>query len=366
MAYFSDLPIDNNATIDVYALLRTQFLSAIKAKREIESRLKGMTDPGEIRFYKKRVKYTPKGASKPRVYEYNCHYIRTEEKVLDKKNREKTRHSTRFLKNDKYEEKKQASALYHFLKGQLEDVIKMINRVKKMILSGFYHHPDDIPDLIEEEELVYKEMSRSDDSREDHLSQRYAWASDKYKCINKNAEAFMSRGELLLHDAFLECGLTPQYETRLELSQTDKDPESGLSYTYEKVFYPDFKCTCAGKTYYIEYFGKMNDPAYFKDACEKLRFYAKNGIIQGYNLIAFCSGDSSAIQIEPAIRALRQIAAGRSLLTKSNINELPGIIHLDTADSWSFSTKFKQFIANSAKKYLPKRHKYKSSEKRKR
>ena len=103
MAYFSDLPIDNNATIDVYALLRTQFLSAIKAKREIENRLKGMTDPGEIRFYIKRVKYTPKGASKPRVYEYNCHYIRTEEKVLDKKNREKTRHSTRFLKNDKYE-----------------------------------------------------------------------------------------------------------------------------------------------------------------------------------------------------------------------------------------------------------------------
>ena len=201
MAYFSDLPIDNNATIDVYALLRTQFLSAIKAKREIENRLKGMTDPGEIRFYKKRVKYTPKGASKPRVYEYNCHYIRTEEKVLDKKNREKTRHSTRFLKNDKYEEKKQASALYHFLKGQLEDVIKMINRVKEMILSGFYHHPDDIPDLIEEEELVYKEMSRSDDSREDHLSQRYAWASDKYKCINKNAEAFMSRGETLFWSA---------------------------------------------------------------------------------------------------------------------------------------------------------------------
>lgn len=365
MAYFSDLPIDNNATIDVYALLRTQFLSAVKAKREIENRLNGMSNPGEIRFYKKRVKYTPKGASKPRVYEYNCHYIREEKKVIDKKNREKTRHFTHFLKNDSYKEMKQKSELYHFLKAQLGDVVKMISRVKDMILTGFYHHPDDIPDLIEEEELVYKEMNRADECREEHILQRYSWSPDKYKCVSKNSEAFMSRGELLLHDAFLECGLTPQYETRLELTQTDKDPESGLSYTHERIFYPDFKCSCAGKTYYIEYFGKMNDPAYFNDACEKLRYYAKNGIVAGHNLIAFCSGDSSAIQIEPAVRVLREIASGRSLLSKSNLNSLPGIVHLDTADSWSFPAKFSQFIANSAKKYVPKRHKYKSSEKRK-
>ena len=366
MTYFSDLPLDNKIPVDVYALLRTQYLTAVKTKREIENHLCGMKDPGEIRFYKKRVKYTPKGESTPRIYEYNCHYIRCEKIVYDGEKKKKTRHFTRFLKNSEYEELKQESGLYHFLTTQLEDIKKIIHRVKNMIISNFYHHPDDIPDLIEEETLAYKEIDRHKENRDLHKFDRYAWSSDKYKCADGNNEAFMSRAELLIHDAFLHCGLTPQYETKLKIDHTTTDPDLGTIIDSSKVFYPDFKCTCNGKTYYIEYFGKMNDPSYYNDACRKLEDYANNGIVPGHNFIALCSGDSSAIQMEPAIQVLRQIVSGRTLLQSSNLDTLPGIIRLDTLNNWAFPTSIKKLIIRRAKKFIPKHHKYKSSEKRKR
>jgi hypothetical protein len=54
MAIFCDLPIMDNEKIDVYAILRTQYLSACKKKHQIQQRLANMIDPGQIRFYKKR------------------------------------------------------------------------------------------------------------------------------------------------------------------------------------------------------------------------------------------------------------------------------------------------------------------------
>lgn len=360
MTYFSDLPLDNSAPVDVYALLRTQYLTAIKTKKEIENHLIGMADPGEIRFYKKKVRYMPKGSSTPRTYEYNCHYIR--EKIVTDDN--KVRHITHFLTNSKYEEIKQQSDLYHFLSSQLEDIKNIIQRVKKMILSNFYHHPDDIPDLCEEENMAYEEIRRTEKNRNLHKTNRYAWSPEKYKCANSNNDVFMSRAELLIHDAFMHCGLTPQYETKLKIDYTVTDPDLGNVTEDSRIFYPDFKCSCNGKTYYIEYFGMMNDPEYYNDACKKIEKYIKNGIIPGYNMIALCSGDSSAIQMEPAVQVLREIVSGRNLLKRENLNSLPGIIRLDTLNNWSLPSKIKKLLIRSSQKFVQKNHKYKSSEKR--
>ncbi|MBE7066429.1 MAG: hypothetical protein E7385_02640 [Ruminococcaceae bacterium] len=368
MAIFCDLPVADNEIIDVYAILRTQLLSASKKKYQLQQRLAHMVDPGQIRFYKKRVKYTPKDGCSPRIYEYNQHYLRISKKWIDKNGCEKVHHATRFLTNKEYAETKRDAVLYRYLSESLKYITELVNNTRRFILSSFNHHPDDIPDLNEEEINAVKELDRALSCRKWHDKYRLSFSPDKYKCLDGSNERFMSRGELLLHDAFLQCGLTPQYETRLEIEDTitteNLASEFGMVDLPPKVFYPDFKCNCAGKTYYIEYFGMMNDPAYFKDACKKMEAYLRCGIVPGHNFIAFCSGDSSAIHMKPALHALKQIASGRSLLQEKNISMLPGIIRLDNIGNWSLPASLSKSIIDSSSKYITKKHKYKSSSNR--
>jgi len=365
MAIFCDLPIMDNEKIDVYAILRTQYLSACKKKHQIQQRLANMIDPGQIRFYKKRVKYTPKGCDEPRIYEYNQHYLRFDKVIKDENGHNKTHHITRFLTNKEYEDTKRESVLYRYLSESLKYIIDLIDSTRKFILSSFYYHPDNIPDLFEEELNTVQELERATECRQWHATQRASYSQEKYKCMDSFDTGFMSRGELLLHDAFIQCGLTPQYETKLELdditASDDLEYEFGSVKLPSKVYYPDFKCSCGGKTYYFEYFGMMNDPVYFKDACKKIEVYLRNGIVPGHNFIAFCSGDYSAIRMKPVFRTLKHIVSGRNLLQKNNISKMPGIIKLDNINNWKLPLELTKAIKYESSKYISQKHKFKSS-----
>lgn len=354
MAMFYDLPISNNLDIDVYAVLRSQFMCAVKKRHQLEALLSRITNPGQIKFYKRKVKYTPKNESKPRVYEYNCPFLR-----FEKKENGKIKHYTRFLTKKEYEQVKKESVLYHFFYNSLTHIKNLIKSTKDMILSAFYHHPDDVPDLSEEEINVEKEVERSFDERVWHDTYKVAVSPDKYKCVDRTGTAFMSRGELLLNEAFLHFGFSPQYETILEINDLLGYTES-ISNGSSKYFFPDFKCCCAGKTYYFEYFGMMNDPLYFQEACRKIETYIRAGIIPGHNFIAFCSGDSSAINMTPVTRVLSQIAAGRNLLNKKNAKKLPGIIKLDNK-SWQLPKHLTELIISESSKHFTQPHKFKSA-----
>ena len=67
-----------------------------------------------------------------------------------------------------------------------------------------------------------------------------------------------------------------------------------ISYHYEeliqlgnKTIAPDFtiKHPTTGEIFYWEHFGMMDDPAYVKNACDKIRLYSLNGIIPSKQLI---------------------------------------------------------------------------------
>lgn len=363
MAIFYDLPNENNNDIDVYAILRSQFLVASKKKAQLIERLKHIVDPGEVRFYKKKVKYTPKGSIVPKIYEYNCHYLRYSKVQKDKHGIDKVRFFTRFLTNREYEKTKKECVLYKYLKESLDYVSKLAEITKAFLLSSFYHHPDSIPDFVEEETNVTTELNKAISCRMWHLEHRAVYAPEKYKCLDNTDLLFMSRGELLLHDAFLHCGLTPQYETVLKFDDTEQiDLDNYIfSQPVTKYYYPDFKCCCAGQTYYFEYFGMMNDPAYFNEACKKIEAYTRNGIVPGYNFIAFCSCDPSAFHVKPVMRVLEKIVSGRTFIETNNLHDLPGIVLLDNAGSFRLPEHLVNFIAEKAANFIPKKHKYKST-----
>lgn len=351
MAIFFDLPDSRNAIDDVYALLRAQLLSAAKTSFRITSLLKGMVDPGQIRFYKKYVKYKPKGSQTTRVYEYNSHYLRYSENVVDKKGNVKVRYYTRILPNDEYEKIEKESNLFRYLSLSLRCVDDILEKTKELLQSSFYYNPNDYPDIDSEISLAVCAEKDSEDSRRWHIENRVCYSPEKYKCIDLHSLPFMSRGELLLYEAFAHCGLSPKYEAPLQIS----GPRHA-----GKTYYPDFTCECNGKTYYFEYFGMMNDPAYFADACRKIEDYTRHGLVPGHNFIAFCSGDSSAINLEVVVKVLQKIVSGQSLLEKDNYISMPGIVRLDSISSWSLPQDLCNIIAEESKRFIPKKHKTKS------
>ena len=81
---------------------------------------------------------------------------------------------------------------------------------------------------------------------------------------------------------------------------TEKIPyryEDGMTFddVPGRVFYPDFHIMNprTGKEYYWEHFGMMDDPDYVNEACAKINFYAKHGMLPGDKLIvSFETGHS--------------------------------------------------------------------------
>lgn len=95
------------------------------------------------------------------------------------------------------------------------------------------------------------------------------------KLIHKTArgELVRSKSEVIIADALFYNGLDYQYEPELVLDG--------------KVKRPDFKIIDAdtGEVWYWEHCGMMSDARYVKRWNEKEKFYAKNGIVRGKNLI---------------------------------------------------------------------------------
>lgn len=95
------------------------------------------------------------------------------------------------------------------------------------------------------------------------------------KLIHKTAhgELVRSKSEVIIADALFHKGLEYQYEPELILEG--------------KIKRPDFKIIDAdtGEEWYWEHCGMMSDAKYAKRWAEKEKFYAKNGIVRGKNLI---------------------------------------------------------------------------------
>lgn len=95
------------------------------------------------------------------------------------------------------------------------------------------------------------------------------------KLIHKTArgELVRSKSEVIIADALFHNGLDYQYEPELVLDG--------------KVKRPDFKIIDAdiGDVWYWEHCGMMSDARYAKRWHDKEKFYAKNGIERGKNLI---------------------------------------------------------------------------------
>ena len=95
------------------------------------------------------------------------------------------------------------------------------------------------------------------------------------KLIHKTArgELVRSKSEVIIADALFHNGLDYQYEPELILDG--------------KVKRPDFKIIDAdtGEVWYWEHCGMMSDARYAKRWHDKEKFYAKNGIERGKNLI---------------------------------------------------------------------------------
>ena len=95
------------------------------------------------------------------------------------------------------------------------------------------------------------------------------------KLIHKTArgELVRSKSEVIIADALFHNNLDYQYEPELVLEG--------------KVKRPDFKIIDAdtGDVWYWEHCGMLSDAKYAKRWADKEKFYAKNGIIRGQNLI---------------------------------------------------------------------------------
>lgn len=353
MPIFCDIPDVLNKEFDFYAEMHVQLSLALQYQQKIKAALSRIVNPGEIRFFKKKVKYKRKKDSEPHVYEYNCHHLRYSETTVDQEGNIKVYHRTRFIKKGEYEEILHDASLCEYLSLQLNIVNSIIDAAKKMLLGSFYHHPDDIPDFEEEACRININIDEVAEHRQWHFSNRVIRDPAKYNCIDENNLSFMSRGELLLHNAFRSCGLLPKYEVLY------RDNKSG------KCYYPDFSCKINGKTYYFEYFGMMRDPTYFSDCCAKIKSYIQHGIVPGHNFVAFFSGESSGIHMKPVFDVLKSLGCGKSLLRKKSKDDIPsGLIMLDNSyHNWQFPADLLSMITTYAKKLVPRGHRLKSSEK---
>lgn len=82
-----------------------------------------------------------------------------------------------------------------------------------------------------------------------------------------------SKSEAIIDKMLYTAGIPFRYEEKLVLGNV--------------VIHPDFviRHPKTGRYYYWEHFGMMDDGAYIKNACEKIKLYSENGIIPSINLI---------------------------------------------------------------------------------
>ncbi len=91
--------------------------------------------------------------------------------------------------------------------------------------------------------------------------------------------------------------------------------ERGLPFRYEeplqlggKMYFPDFTVRDPndGSFYWIEHFGMMDDISYASQAFDKMKYYARYGIVPGINLITTFETKDKKLQWTQIEHAIEQ------------------------------------------------------------
>ncbi len=132
------------------------------------------------------------------------------------------------------------------------------------------------------------------------------WQATKYKECSYRPEARIyktekgemvrSKSEALIASILWNLGVPYHYEKPLRLAGG-------------KTRYPDFTLLHVGerKVYYLEHFGRMDDPDYIRGFYKKIHEYSGNGIYLGVNLLATFESLEKPLDMDATKTMLRAI-----------------------------------------------------------
>lgn len=157
--------------------------------------------------------------------------------------------------------------------GYLKKVLKTENS-----MSNVYNRMSDgkkrlfvpdyvtIDDMIKEfEKISYNGLEFSKDDRTEFFTNK--------------GERVRSKSEKIIADELFRYKIPYKYEMPLEMVVNGK----------KKEFYPDFTAMNknTGEIRYIEHFGMMDNPQYYRNVLAKLDVYERNGFLVGREVIIF-------------------------------------------------------------------------------
>jgi len=164
--------------------------------------------------------------------------------------------------------------LYTALTRQLDKIIILYNQEPYHLLN---YSSDANSDIATRFTDLFAEVFKGEEDKPD-LRPQVVEVNGKFyeeKLIHKTVrgELVRSKSEVIIANALYYNGLDYDYEPELKLEG--------------KVKRPDFKVEDfdTGVVWYWEHCGMMNDPQYKKRWEDKKKFYEKNGIMEGKNLI---------------------------------------------------------------------------------
>lgn len=189
----------------------------------------------------------------------------------------KNQKGTFYLPNGKKElaEKLALKKYYDYKKQELQSELEACNAylLKMMPMEGkterLLEHPG-YGQLLEKHFVPVKE-------------ELLRWQNAPYEKSNKYEEDLIIKGtqgkmlrsksEAIIDMMLYKNKIPFRYEEKLVLDDI--------------TLYPDFvfRHPATGEFYYWEHFGMMDEEDYMDHACDKIRFYCKNGIIPSLNLI---------------------------------------------------------------------------------
>ena len=177
--------------------------------------------------------------------------------------------------------------LYTALTRQLDKIIILYNQEPYHLLNYSTDVNSDIAtrftDLFAD---VFKGETDAPDLRPQIVEVNGKFYEDKLIHRTVRGELVRSKSEVSIANALHYNGLDYEYEPELKIE--------------DKVKRPDFKVEDydTGVVWYWEHCGMMTDPLYRKRWEDKKKFYEKNGIVEGKNLIVTCDDERGGIDTD--------------------------------------------------------------------
>ena len=177
--------------------------------------------------------------------------------------------------------------LYTALTRQLDKIIILYNQEPYHLLNYSTDANSDIAtrftDLFAD---VFKGEENKPDLRPQIVEVNGKFYEDKLIHRTVRGELVRSKSEVSIANALYYNGLDYEYEPELKLE--------------DKVKRPDFKVEDydTGIVWYWEHCGMITNPQYHKCWEDKKRFYEKNGIIEGKNLIVTYDDERGGIDTD--------------------------------------------------------------------